>query len=46
MADMITPDAIQLIMANPSPESSSDLPEIVVQVTDLKLTGKKYMYAF
>ncbi|KAL1541691.1 Replication protein A 70 kDa DNA-binding subunit B [Salvia divinorum] len=44
MAKTVTPDAISVILANPCPDSSSDLPEIVVQVVDLKPTGKKYMF--
>ena len=43
MAKTVSPDAICTILANPSPESSSDLPEIVVQVLDLKPTGNRYM---
>ncbi|KAH6807726.1 RPA70-kDa subunit B [Perilla frutescens var. frutescens] len=44
MAISITPDAISVILANPCPDSSSDLPEIIVQVLDLKATGNKYMF--
>ncbi|KAK4487359.1 hypothetical protein RD792_006019 [Penstemon davidsonii] len=44
MSIMVTPEAILLILANPCPDSSSDLPEIIVQVTDLKPTGTKYMF--
>ncbi|VFQ74982.1 unnamed protein product [Cuscuta campestris] len=44
MAHSVTPDAISTILANPSPESGSDLPEIVVQVLDLKPTGNRYMF--
>ncbi|WOH03440.1 hypothetical protein DCAR_0622838 [Daucus carota subsp. sativus] len=40
MMKSVSPDAISKMMANPSPDSSSDdYPEIVVQVLDLKLTG-------
>ena len=46
MAKTVTPDAISVILANPCPDSSSDLPEIIVQVVDLKPTGNKYMYVF
>lgn len=46
MAKSVSPDAISVILANPCPDSSSSLPEIVVQVLDLKATGNKYMYAF
>ncbi|XP_047969725.1 replication protein A 70 kDa DNA-binding subunit B-like [Salvia hispanica] len=44
MAKTVTPDAISVILANPCPDSSSDLPEIIVQVVDLKPTGNKYMF--
>ncbi|KAG8379305.1 hypothetical protein BUALT_Bualt07G0074600 [Buddleja alternifolia] len=44
MAKAVTPDAISIILENPCPDSSSDLPEIVVQVLDLKPTGTKYMF--
>nr|GMC69614.1 replication protein A 70 kDa DNA-binding subunit B [Ipomoea batatas] len=40
----VSQDAISTILANPSPESGSDLPEIVVQVVDLKPTGNRYMF--
>ncbi|CAH9092770.1 unnamed protein product [Cuscuta europaea] len=44
MGHSVTEDAISTILANPSPESGSDLPEIVVQVVDLKPTGNRYMF--
>ncbi|CAN4088363.1 unnamed protein product [Withania somnifera] len=44
MAKTVTPDAISTILANPSPDSS-DLPEIIVQVVDLKATGNRYMFS-
>ncbi|KAK4382729.1 Replication protein A DNA-binding subunit B [Sesamum angolense] len=44
MAKVVSPDAISFILANPCPDSSSDLPEIIVQVLDLKPTGNKYMF--
>ncbi|KAK3008680.1 hypothetical protein RJ639_014972 [Escallonia herrerae] len=44
MGQSVTPDAILAIIANPSPDSSSALPDIVVQVVDLKQTGTKYMF--
>ncbi|GKV35510.1 hypothetical protein SLEP1_g43768 [Rubroshorea leprosula] len=40
-----TPDAVSLILANPSPDSSSDIPEIIVQVLDLKLMGNRYTFS-
>ncbi|GMP33288.1 LOW QUALITY PROTEIN: hypothetical protein CsSME_00006680 [Camellia sinensis var. sinensis] len=43
MANSTTQDAISSLLANPSP-SSSQVPEIVVQVLDLKSTGSKYMF--
>ncbi|KAL0442066.1 UNVERIFIED_CONTAM: Replication protein A DNA-binding subunit B [Sesamum radiatum] len=44
MAKAVSPDAISFVLANPCPDSSSDLPEIIVQVLDLKPTGNKYMF--
>ncbi|KAL2243020.1 replication protein A 70 kDa DNA-binding subunit B [Sesamum indicum] len=44
MAKAVSPDAISFILENPYPDSSSDLPEIIVQVLDLKPTGNKYMF--
>ncbi|KAJ4713205.1 Replication protein A subunit [Melia azedarach] len=44
MEKTVSRDAISTILSNPSPDSSSDLPEIVVQVLDLKLTGNRYMF--
>ncbi|KAL4362922.1 hypothetical protein GQ457_04G015810 [Hibiscus cannabinus] len=44
MANSVSQDAISTILANPSPDSSSDLPEIIVQVLDLKLTGNRYTF--
>lgn len=46
MTKTVSPDAISFILANPCPDSSSDLPEIIVQVLDLKPAGNKYMYDF
>ncbi|KAL5183152.1 Replication protein A DNA-binding subunit B [Glycine soja] len=43
-AKTVTPDAVSMLLANTCPDSSSDLPEIVVQVLDLKATGNKYMF--
>lgn len=39
MAKSVGPDAISTILSNPSPDSSADIPEIIVQVLDLKPTG-------
>ncbi|KAK8560004.1 hypothetical protein V6N13_061381 [Hibiscus sabdariffa] len=44
MVKSVSQDAISTILANPSPDSSSDLPEIIVQVLDLKLTGNRYTF--
>lgn len=38
-AKSVTPDALAIILANRSPESPEDVPEIVVQVVDLKPLG-------
>ncbi|XP_027333073.1 replication protein A 70 kDa DNA-binding subunit B isoform X2 [Abrus precatorius] len=43
-AKSVTPEAISTLLANPSPDSSSDLPYIVVQVLDLKQSGNRYMF--
>ncbi|XP_021733994.1 replication protein A 70 kDa DNA-binding subunit B-like [Chenopodium quinoa] len=40
----VTPDAISKIIANPSPDSSEDLPDLVVQVIDLKAVGNRFMF--
>ncbi|KAL9686081.1 hypothetical protein QQ045_023536 [Rhodiola kirilowii] len=45
MAKFATPNAIATILANPSTDSSSELPEIVVQVVGLKKTGARYMFS-
>nr|GMC54543.1 replication protein A 70 kDa DNA-binding subunit B [Ipomoea batatas] len=44
MERSVTPDAISAILANPSPGSGSDLPELIVQVVDLKPAGNRYMF--
>ncbi|KAL1566380.1 Replication protein A 70 kDa DNA-binding subunit B [Salvia divinorum] len=44
MAKTVSPHAVSAILANPCPDSSSELPEIIVQVLDLKATGNKYMF--
>ncbi|EYU45429.1 hypothetical protein ABFS82_09G050100 [Erythranthe guttata] len=44
MAKSVSPDAISFILANPCPNSSSDLPEIIVQVLDLKPLGVKHTF--
>ncbi|KAL6649484.1 hypothetical protein ACP70R_013708 [Stipagrostis hirtigluma subsp. patula] len=41
-AKSVTPDAVSLILANPSPDSAADLPELVVQVVDLKPIGTRF----
>ncbi|XP_028753789.1 replication protein A 70 kDa DNA-binding subunit B [Neltuma alba] len=44
MAKSVTSDAISILLANPSPDSSSELPEIIVQVLDLKQSGNRFMF--
>lgn len=39
-----SPDAISTVLANPSPDGSSEIPEIMVQVLDLNLKGNRYMF--
>ncbi|KAM7480100.1 hypothetical protein LguiA_028313 [Lonicera macranthoides] len=44
MAKSVTPEAISTILSIPAPDSSSALPDIVVQVLDLKPTGNRYTF--
>ncbi|KAA8542553.1 hypothetical protein F0562_023705 [Nyssa sinensis] len=44
MAKSVTPDAVSIILSNPSPDSSAEIPEVVVQVVDLKPAGNRYMF--
>ena len=44
MAKWMTPDGISTILSNPSPNSSSELPEIFVQVVDLTPIGNRYKF--
>ncbi|KAL4559327.1 hypothetical protein LXL04_031465 [Taraxacum kok-saghyz] len=44
MAKSVSPDAISVILSNPTPDSSTDLPEIVVQVLDMKAAGNRYTF--
>ncbi|KAJ0786108.1 putative replication factor A protein [Helianthus annuus] len=44
MTKSVSPDAISLTMSNPSPDSSTVLPEIVLQVLDLKPAGNRYTF--
>ncbi|KAK4750457.1 hypothetical protein SAY87_003939 [Trapa incisa] len=46
MAKTVTPDAISIIRSNPTPDSSGDIPELVVQVLDLKSTGNRNRFMF
>ncbi|KAH7528873.1 hypothetical protein FEM48_Zijuj05G0124000 [Ziziphus jujuba var. spinosa] len=39
-----TPDAVSTILENPSPDTSTGMPEIVVQVLDLTAKGNRYMF--
>ncbi|VAH88189.1 unnamed protein product [Triticum turgidum subsp. durum] len=43
-AKSVTPSAVALILANPTPESPDDVPEIVVQVLDLKPIGSRFTF--
>ncbi|XP_062216405.1 replication protein A 70 kDa DNA-binding subunit B-like [Phragmites australis] len=43
-AKSVTPGAVSLILANPSPDSAADVPEIVVQVVDLKSIGTRFTF--
>ncbi|GAU36036.1 hypothetical protein TSUD_208060 [Trifolium subterraneum] len=43
MAKSVSPNAISTLLSNPSPDSSSDLPEIIIQILDLKQNGNRYM---
>lgn len=45
MAMTVTPDAIDAILANPSPDPSAGMPEIVVQVLDLQPKGNRFMFS-
>jgi hypothetical protein len=44
MTKLVSPNAISTLLANPFPKSSSDLPEIFVQVFNLK-TQKYFLDA-
>lgn len=44
MVNLTTPGAISTLIANPSPDSSSEGPEIVVQILDLKPLGSKHSF--
>ncbi|XP_058180756.1 replication protein A 70 kDa DNA-binding subunit B [Rhododendron vialii] len=45
MAKSVNPDAISFLLANPSPDFSSDAPtDIVVQILDLKKAGNKFSF--
>ncbi|CAL1393132.1 unnamed protein product [Linum trigynum] len=41
-AKSVTQDAIPTLLSNPTPDSNSDLPEIIVQVTNLQPKGRAY----
>ncbi|KAG8074040.1 hypothetical protein GUJ93_ZPchr0006g41366 [Zizania palustris] len=40
----VTPGAVTLILANPSPDSAAEVPGIVVQVVDLKPIGNRFTF--
>ncbi|XP_022632868.1 replication protein A 70 kDa DNA-binding subunit D-like isoform X1 [Vigna radiata var. radiata] len=42
-AKSITPNGVSVLLANPSLDSLSDLPDIVVQIVDLKPSGNRYI---
>ncbi|XP_050225644.1 replication protein A 70 kDa DNA-binding subunit B [Mercurialis annua] len=42
MAKTVSPDAIATLLANPKPDSISDVPEIILQITNLEPKGKSY----
>ncbi|XP_071690614.1 replication protein A 70 kDa DNA-binding subunit B-like [Rutidosis leptorrhynchoides] len=44
MAKSVSTDAISKILSNPNPETCADLPEIVVQVLDIKFSGNRYTF--
>ncbi|KAF8399600.1 hypothetical protein HHK36_015469 [Tetracentron sinense] len=44
MAKSITPAAISTILSNPSPDSSSNVPVLIVQVVDLKPVGNRFTF--
>ncbi|KAI8543067.1 hypothetical protein RHMOL_Rhmol08G0189500 [Rhododendron molle] len=45
MAKSVNPDAISILLANPSPDSSLDGPtDIVVQILDMKNVGNKFAF--
>ncbi|KAI3746418.1 hypothetical protein L6452_08851 [Arctium lappa] len=46
MAKSVSPEAISMIMSNPTPDSSAVHPEIVVQVLDIKSAGNRYTLDF
>ncbi|KAK4779372.1 hypothetical protein SAY86_006900 [Trapa natans] len=46
MANTVTTDAISIMRSNPTPDSSGDIPELVVQVLDLKSTGNRNRFMF
>nr|XP_043636606.1 replication protein A 70 kDa DNA-binding subunit B [Erigeron canadensis] len=45
MAKSVSPNAIETILSNPNPESTANLPEIVVQVLDIKSAGNRYTFS-
>ncbi|GAB2209289.1 hypothetical protein Droror1_Dr00026499 [Drosera rotundifolia] len=44
MATTVTQDAVSTILANPSPDSSMEIPDLVVQVVDLRAVGSRFMF--
>lgn len=44
MVKSVSPEAISMILSNPTPDSSAVHPEIVVQVLDIKSAGNRYTF--
>ncbi|KDP31353.1 hypothetical protein JCGZ_11729 [Jatropha curcas] len=42
MAKWVSPDAIATLLSNPKPDSAADVPEIILQITNLEPKGKSY----
>ncbi|KAF2312864.1 hypothetical protein GH714_040918 [Hevea brasiliensis] len=42
MGQWVSPDAIAALLSNPKPDSLTDIPEIIVQITKLEPKGKSY----
>ncbi|MCL7022964.1 hypothetical protein MKW94_028869 [Papaver nudicaule] len=40
----VTPDAISFVLANPSPDASSEIPPLILQIVDLKPAGARFRF--